>query len=199
MVVRFTPMGAHHFLRLPMHLIRDRAVDMSALDPKLAARVLSLVGSARSWNQRFDVIEALVAERLAHAPLSSAFTSAWRRLEASDGRVRIGALASEVDCSHRALIDQFRTCVGATPKAVGRLFRFNRAIRTLDGFGRRAGDWHQPFIESGAAGLGPVRQTPWADVAADCGYSDQAHFIREFRQFAGVTPIEFLRSMADVS
>jgi len=200
MVVRFTPLGAHLFLRTPMHLIADRAVELSALDPKLAGLVMSRVGAAGSWGDRFTAMEALIAERVAQANTPSGLAWAWRKLEAADGRIALGPLASEIDCSHRALIVHFRTCIGVTPKAMGRLFRFNRAMRSLNGLGRNRGGGpaSKPYIESRVRDELPTPAVRWADMAADCGYFDQSHFIKEFRQFAGTTPTEFMRRMSDI-
>jgi AraC-like DNA-binding protein len=58
----------------------------------------------------------------------------------------------------------------APPKLVARLLRFQRALKLLDG--------------------APVGR--WAEVAYCCGYYDQAHFIRDFRQFAGGTPGDYM-------
>jgi AraC-like DNA-binding protein len=199
MVVRFTPLGAHHFLRTPVHLIGGRAVDLNALDSKLAGLVMSRVGAARSWGDRFAVMEALIAERVAQAAVPSGLAFAWRKLEAADGAIPLGPLASQVDCSHRALIAQFRTCIGVAPKAIGRLLRFNRALRSLDGLGRVRGAGPKPYIEYRAPDDPPALAAPWADIAADCGYFDQSHFIKEFRRFAGTTPTEFMRRMSNVA
>src|SRR6478736_6445922 len=73
-----------------------------------------------------------------------------------------------------ALMDQFRRQAGLPPKTAARLIRFDRVWRHVDQ--RRPLDWGQ--------------------VAADTGYADQAHLIRDFRQFTGVTPTGYQAVMA---
>lgn len=68
--------------------------------------------------------------------------------------------------SHRHFIARFRESVGLGPKRCARILRFNRALRLID---------------SGAPLSG-------AGVAYDCGYNDQSHLIRDFREFSGHTP-----------
>jgi len=104
-------------------------------------------------------------------------------------------LRPKSDAAIATLIAQFRTFVGMPPKMVARVLRFNRAVRALNASSRdqRGEPAGKPYIEAG-----PVRQSSraaiaWAEIAADCGYADQAHLIREFRQFAGSTPARFLR------
>ena len=200
LIVRFTPLGAYCFLRTPMHRIAGRAVELNAFDARLAGLVMSRVGMAANWGDRFDAMETLIAERVAQTTVPNGVAWAWRRLEAADGRIPLGSLASEIDCSHRTLIAQFRRCVGATPKAIARLLRFNRALRSLDGLSRNRGGESagKPYIESRTSNDALAPEVRWADLAADCGYFDQSHFINEFRRFAGAAPTEFLRRMADI-
>ncbi|MBI3562077.1 MAG: helix-turn-helix transcriptional regulator [Gammaproteobacteria bacterium] len=77
--------------------------------------------------------------------------------------------------SHRHFIALFRRDMGLSPKTYHRLRRFQRVL----------------------AGMAGPRVAAWADFAADYGYSDHAHFHREFREFAGVTP-EAYRKIAPV-
>jgi transcriptional regulator GlxA family with amidase domain len=89
----------------------------------------------------------------------------------------VSKLAEELRRSRRRLSARFAERFGLPPKTMARLFRFGRAARLLG-----AGFPAQPS---------PVRTTGWLDVAAiavDCGYHDQAHLNRDFREFAGVSP-----------
>ena len=78
--------------------------------------------------------------------------------------------------SERTLERLFAERVGLSPKAFGRVARFRRAIERLQ---------HPPG-------------GPYARIALQVGYADQAHFIREFKAFAGVTPAAFAREWAAV-
>jgi transcriptional regulator GlxA family with amidase domain len=90
------------------------------------------------------------------------------RAPRSAGRVAIGELANELGWSHRRLIARFREQVGLAPKAAARVLRFDRAARALRSPSRTIGE-----------------------VAFECGYFDQAHLNRDFRELAGITPRAF--------
>jgi len=201
MVVRFTPIGAHLFLGLPMHVIANEAVDLELIEPALARALVSRVGLAGSWTERFDAMESLIAERVADAEIPASIGLAWRRLVETNGRIPLASLAAEMECSHRALIASFRRCVGFPPKTIARLLRFNRAVRALDRLSRTRADEPagKPYIEVRRPDSSFVRAVQWADLAATCGYFDQPHLIRDFREFAGITPDAFLRRMSFLS
>jgi AraC-like DNA-binding protein len=210
MVVRFTPLGAHLFLRQPMHAIANEAVDLEQIDSALARSIVRRVGIARSWTERFAAAESLIAERIIDArhgrPLtadaaSNSVSHVWRKLVAADGHVAVRSFEAELDCSHRTLIARFRTCVGFPPKTIARLLRFNRVLRSLDHASRTRSNEPvgKPYIESAFADDRRASAIRWADVAADCGYFDQAHLIKDFREFAGATPEAFIRRVSDVA
>jgi AraC-like DNA-binding protein len=173
--LRLTPLGAHRVLGLPMHELANRTVALDDLVPRageLEARLRELT----SWPDRFDLVERFIARRLADsAPSPPGLEWSWARLRRSGGRASIGALASELDWSHRRLIAGFREHIGLAPKTVARVLRFDRAVAALRS--------PEP------AGI--------AEVAFACGYFDQAHLNREFRELAGTTPAAFVGAGLD--
>ena len=73
---------------------------------------------------------------------------------------------AEIAClGKKQFLRVFRECVGMNPKEYGRIARFQRAL------------W---MMQHGSR--------DYADIAYSNGYSDQSHFIREFRQFSSLTP-----------
>jgi AraC-like DNA-binding protein len=180
-----------------MHLIANDAVDLDLIDPGLARAIVSRIAAAQSWTDRFAAMESLIAERVADAEMPASIGVAWRRLVAMDGRIALGSLAAELQCSHRTLIARFRTHVGFPPKTIARLLRFNRAVRSIDRLSRRANEpVSKPYIEARQPDDPLVGAVQWAGLAVDCGYVDQSHLIKDFREFAGLTPDAFLRQMS---
>jgi AraC-like DNA-binding protein len=165
--VNFTLLGARLFFQLPLCELSNRVVGLDELYGDQAAHAVDALAEAGNWDRRFDVLEALILQRIASAkPPRREIQWAWRLMQARNGNPEIGALARELGWSHKHLITQFRDQLGAPPKYLARVLRFQRAIEAIDN--RR-----------------PIR---WAELALSCGYFDQSHMIREFRQLAGCTP-----------
>ncbi|MGH2587928.1 MAG: helix-turn-helix domain-containing protein, partial [Dehalococcoidia bacterium] len=137
-----------------------------------ARALLEQLRAAASWEARFSILDRALTARLAEAPApSTEVARAWCRLQRTNGCLDIGTLAAELGWSRKHLIARFREQIGLPPKTLARILRFNRAVRLLN----RNDTMH------------------WTAIAHDCGYYDQAHLIRDFRQFAGTTPGDFLR------
>jgi AraC-like DNA-binding protein len=172
--LRLTPLGAFRLLGLPMHELANRTVELEDVLPR-TEELTTRLRHAASWSERFDLVEAFLSRRLADSVQPSpAVEWSWQRLRLTGGRAPIGALAAELGWSHRRLIARFREAIGLAPKTAARVLRFDRAVTAL-----RAS---------------PSRL---AEIAFDCGYFDQAHLNRDFRELAGTTPTEFLGSLRE--
>jgi AraC-like DNA-binding protein len=171
MQVNLTPLGAYRLLGVPMDAIANRIVDFDDLLGPGASELLERTASASGSAARFDLLDTILRGRLVDSPTPSPGISfAWRTLLEAEGRVQVHRLADELGWSHRRLVACFREQVGLTPKAAARVLRFTRALHLIE-----------------------TRPRPsWVEIALDCGYYDQAHFNRDFRQFAGSTPTQYL-------
>jgi AraC-like DNA-binding protein len=168
--VLLAPLGAYRLLGLPMDELSGQLVDLVEVLGAAGRRLVEQLREAPSWRQRFLLVDRFLLERMGRGPRPASEVGwAWRRLVATGGAVPIAQLADEVGWSHKHLIARFRHQVGLRPKTAARLIRFNGVWRRLDG--------RQPL--------------DWGRVAAEVGYADQAHLIREFQRFTGTTPTAF--------
>jgi AraC-like DNA-binding protein len=171
--VNLTPFGARMLLGCPMDELANRVIPLEDVLGQEGRRLPDRLHEAAGPQQRFELLDALLASRIADSPAPvPAVTWAWRQLQDRDGLVGIGELTRELGCSRRYLVGQFRDQVGLPPKLVARILRFRRAVAALEtDDGRR-----------------------FAEIAQQCGYFDQPHLNREFRDLAGVTPSDVIAS-----
>ena len=149
---------------------------------------------------QFDIIENIIAARLASAPSPPVeLLRSWRLLQESPNHVDFTRLPDYFCCSRRHLSAQFRKYFGTTPKTIARISRFHLALAAVHRAERRDTLTYaegKPYLDRQAAGTArTATQTAirWTDLALGCGYYDQSHFINEFRSFSGLSPLEFRR------
>ena len=183
--VALRPLGARALLGLPAGELAELDLPAEAVLGGVCAELRDRVRAAAGWPERFAVLDEIL---LRSAGLHSAGLHrvdpspgiapevgwAWRQLLREGGALRVSELAAGTGWSGRHLTSRFRAEIGLTPKAAARVIRFDRARKRLVHKLTAGGDYLL------------------ADLAADCGYFDQAHLAREFRALAGCPPSQWL-------
>ncbi len=163
--VFFRPLGLQAVLGATVAELACGALALSDLCPRDAPELMERLASTRDWQARFAILDEVLTRRLTPAKGSPLVAHAWRELAASHGRSSVESLAQDTGYSRQYMADRFRAELGVTPKTAARIFRFERACCLISTF-----------------------RLPLGDVAAACGYADQAHMTREWNAFTGISP-----------
>ena len=165
--IRFRTTAAAAVVRMPLADLTDRVEPLSDVSSTLAAELLAVARAHRTAASRVAALSRVLGTRVTRAPdrLANLATSALAALPSP----RIVALARALGTTPRTLERRVILATGLPPATLRRVIRFRRTFRML---------------ESTARGT-------WAEVAVKTGFADQAHLIRDFRQFAGASPSEF--------
>jgi AraC-like DNA-binding protein len=156
---------------LPAGELHNQHVSLDAAWGKRADEFHDCLLNAKAARTRFQILEARLLQRLYGAPEQHAAVKyALSAFDRSPHDQAIGDVCETVGLSARRFIEVFGDHVGMTPKLYCRVRRFQAALKLIGG----------------------QAEVDWALVALSCGYFDQAHFIRDFRAFAGVTPTTYL-------
>jgi AraC-like DNA-binding protein len=168
--IRFRPATARAVFRFPAHEVTGAVDPLAARMPRLAGALLDAAHRTSGSAGRVAALGAALARFVVQEP-APLIAEAMRSLAAAHPPP-IRQLAARLGVTPRTLQRRVIEEVGVPPKMVHRVARFRRAFRLLD-------------------------RTPlgrWAAVAAATGYYDQAHMIRDFRDFTGASPQEFFRT-----
>jgi AraC-like DNA-binding protein len=163
--IRFHPGGTAPFFRVSMQEITDRVVGFGAIASQLERHLLNAIDHMSLLSEKIAALEKLLTTELQRRPHGSWITTVAARIVAQGGLVSVDQLASEAGISGRQLERRFLREVGVGPKLLCRILRFQQVFRAFE-----------------------RNDMSWAPLAVECGYYDQAHLIRDFRQFARQTP-----------
>jgi len=169
--IRFWPGGAYAFVTVPQNEIAGSVIPLDSLWGAIASELHSRIADAATPVESVRQLETVLLARLARfSRPDDQVLNAIKLIFRSGGCLPVESLAEDMGMSLRKLDRTFNTRVGLPPKALCRIVRFQRVLRQLE------------QSESGR---------DWVQIALDCGYYDQSHFIKEFGAIAGKGPTSY--------
>ena len=173
--VGFHPGGLYRLLGIPMHEMLDESYDATDVFGSEMKELNDKLLEARNFDEIHNVIEKFLLKKLSILKKALPFDLAMLEILRLDGNVSIGQTASQSCLSLRQFERVCRDRLGLSPKLFARLVRFSKAYRIRE---------NQP-------------DTSWTHIAYECGYFDQMHMIRDFKEFAGVLPGEIEKELSN--
>lgn len=167
--VHFRVGGAFPFFAPPAGELHNVRTSLDTLWGPRAGLLVEQVLSAPTPDAKFDALERTLLGAARTFERHPAVAFVVRELSRFPQPRGIAELTDTIGMSQRRFLDRFRGEVGLSPKRFARVQRFQTVVETVH----------------------PLREVDWADVAAACGYFDQAHFIHDFHAFSGFTPTEY--------
>jgi AraC-like DNA-binding protein len=170
--IQFGPGGAFPFFRVPASETEGITVDLDRLWGARTSELREQLLAARTVESMFADLERFLMRQLVRPPeLHPAVTYALGHFQRPGYTGRVDTVIGKIGLSPRRFIELFHREVGLTPKVFCRVRRFQHVLQTV---------------------RDQRKEIDWAQVAVECGYYDQAHFIHDFQSFSGLTPNRYL-------
>jgi AraC-like DNA-binding protein len=168
--IHFRPGGASAFFSLPLGELTNITVSAEDIWGRQLRELRERLLEARSPTTMFNLLEGALIRRLS-PPVGEmqAIGHALDQFMASPTDVRVRQIRDATGYSPKRFIRLFENYVGLTPKIFCRVRRFQAVLEQIIAH----------------------RTVNWANVALDCGYFDQSHLIRDFRDFSGICPSQY--------
>jgi AraC-like DNA-binding protein len=168
--VRFHPDGFVPFCDREIKHMENRAVSLEEIYGEAGKTLEQDIINSPNTEARIETIESFLTARLTSPEGRNALAkSTVDLLLKSKGQVSIDLLAAQLQTSRRQLERKFSTEIGLSPKQLSKIIRLQSILRIM----------------------GQRQFTNLTELAYEGGYFDQAHFVKDFKEFTGISPKQF--------
>lgn len=164
---RFLPEGLVPFIDIPISKLENKAVDLFTLFGEEGNDLEEEVLSAKNNPDRIKVVEKFLLKRLTTPQTIDTITkSCVEAIFQSQGQIGVIELADKMNINRRNMERRFEMAIGLSPKQLSRVVRLQSTLKKLNG----------------------MQYGSLTALAYENGYYDQAHFIKDFKEFTGLSP-----------
>jgi AraC-like DNA-binding protein len=169
-VVQFKPNGFLPFTSIPIKEMENTAVPLHILFGEEGILLGNQILNAYSTTERIKIIESFLIKELTNKrTIDNVVESTIETIFNTNGKFSVYEFSENNKISRRQLARKFSSAIGLSPKQLAKTIRIQSTLKVL--------------LNENITSL--------TDLAYENEYFDQAHFIKEFKEFTGLTPKEF--------
>ncbi len=175
----FRPAGLKTLFNLPLPELTDERIDLTEiLKGKEIHKLADKISASVTARERVQLLMQFLNIRLLRNECRFDYIDfAANRIVNAHGVVPIKDLTSDIWMSRRQFERKFFEKVGLSPKYYARIRRMGYLCSLMAG----------------------KRKVNWQSLLFECGYYDQAHFIKDFTEFLGRTPTEYIQTNTELT
>ena len=174
-VIYLYPHAVKQLFGIDAHELKDHCIDVSMLQIQgtghLSEQLLNIENIDGQLTFLLNYLETLISKTRAGVPLQ--IMHATDSLMYHGGAISLKKLQDEINLTEKTFQRKFRMYVGVSPKQYQRICRFRKALNQLNA--------------NNFSNL--------TELAYDNGYTDQSHFTRNFKEFTGINPYQYLMEL----
>ncbi|MFM2269063.1 MAG: hypothetical protein RL757_2504 [Bacteroidota bacterium] len=168
--VCFHPNGFLPFATMPIKDMENTAVPLERLFGTEGQEIGQKILNAASTLEKIELIETFLFNQLENTEtVDNIIKSIVDTILTANGQLSVDELAKQTKVNRRQLERKFSSTIGLSPKQLSKTVRLQTTLKTL--------------LNKKVISL--------TDLAYENDYYDQAHFIKDFKEFTGLTPKEF--------
>ncbi|MDD7912970.1 AraC family transcriptional regulator [Polaribacter ponticola] len=169
-VVQFKPNGFLPFTTIPIKEMENTAIPLDKLFGEKGKKLGEQILNANATPTRIQIVETFLFKELSNKKtIDNIVKSTVETIFNTNGQFSVNEFSTSKNISRRQLSRKFSSVIGLSPKQLAKTIRIQATLKTL--------------LNKEQASL--------TDLAYENEYFDQAHFIKDFKEFTGLTPKEF--------
>ena len=169
-IMQFKTAGFSPFINIDVSELTERVIPANIVFGNEILQLRKLIMAEDNAENKFKVAETWLLNKFNEQNIpSEELYDILKKLQ-QEPAAGLDKILISYPYTQKHLITQFKKHVGITPKYYQRILRFNEILLRIHN----------------------KENIAWSEIAYTCGFSDQSHFIKEFKHFSGFNPVEFI-------
>jgi len=171
LVIQFMSAGAYPFFKLELSELNNKIEHTTLYFNKEILSIRERLMTEKNIPDKFTLIETWLLEIFDERKVPPKEINEYVFKMQNAPFSKHNDLFTDYTKTKKNLIAQFKKYCGLTPKSLHRIYRFNKILEIIN----------------------KKKEIKWTDIVYETGYTDQSHFIKEFQEFCGFNPSEYIK------